>query len=210
MKNFLAVDTSAEYMTVIACKEGAAHTVLEPACAMQHSVRLMDAVDEALQRAGLSPRACECFCAVTGPGSFTGIRIGISCAKGFAAACGAPTLGVTAFRLAAYTAEGKVLAALPAGRGSYYVCGFYEGKEVLAPACVGEEELKNLAREYAVYSAYELPVPHTRIDPAAGLLGCVLSARPQDCGELGAVYVRRSQAEISHNFFRADERNCRE
>ena len=119
-------------------------------------------------------------------------------------------MGVTAFRLAAYTAEGKVLAALPAGRGSYYVCGFYEGKEVLAPACVGEEELKNLAREYAVYSAYELPVPHTRIDPAAGLLGCALSARPQDCGELGAVYVRRSQAEISHNFFRADERNCRE
>ena len=104
-------------------------------------------------------------------------------------------MGVTAFRLAAYTAEGKVLAALPAGRGSYYVCGFYEGKEVLAPACVGEEELKNLARGYAVYSAYELPVPHTRIDPAAGLLGCALSARPQDCGELGAVYVRRSQAE---------------
>lgn len=195
MKTFLAVDTSAEYLTVVACKEGAAHTVFEQNCAMQHSVRLMDAVDAALSAAGLSPRACECICAVTGPGSFTGIRIGISCAKGFAAATGAPLLGVTSFRLAAYNAEGKVLAAVPAGRGYYYVCGFAGGQEVLPPAWVSEAELAALAKEYAVRSAHELPVPHTRFDPAAALLGCVLAARPEDCGDIGAVYVKKSQAE---------------
>ena len=77
MKRYLAIDTSAEYLTVIA-KNGETFVTFEPDCAMQHSVRLMDAVEETLAKAGMQPAECDFFCAVTGPGSFTGIRIGIS------------------------------------------------------------------------------------------------------------------------------------
>lgn len=195
MDNFLAIDTANAYLTVIAQKDGRAAAVFEEDCAAQHSVRLMDAVGEALARAGLSLNECECFAAVTGPGSFTGIRIGISAVKGLCAALGKPSLGITTFQTLAYNAEAKALAVVPAGRAGWYVCGFAGGKEVLPPRLAGEEELSALAREYAVYSRAELPVPYTLSDPAAGLLAAVRAARVQDCGPVGALYIQKSQAE---------------
>ena len=174
MKNYLAVDTSNEYLTVIACKDGVETVAFEPHCGMQHSVRLMGAVEETLSRAGLSPEACDFFCAVTGPGSFTGIRIGISCAKGLSAALAKPAVGITSFQTLAYNAEGKALAAIAAGRGNYYVCGFAEDKSVcLEPAYVGEEKLRELAADFPVFSCDALPVPYVQADPAAGLLRAV-------------------------------------
>lgn len=196
MKRFLAIDTSAEYLTVIACGEGKAEILFERDCAMRHSERLMGAVDEALSRARLSARDCDFFCAVTGPGSFTGIRIGISAAKGFCAALGKPALGITSFAVAAYNAEEKAVAALPAGRGFYYVCGFEADKRIFLPAArVDEGALRALAGQYPVFSCAELPVPYRAADPAAGLLRAVQAAREEDFGPLSAFYLKKSQAE---------------
>ena len=75
------------------------------------------AVEEALAAVRLAPQGCDFFCAVTGPGSFTGIRIGIAAVKGLAAAAGRPMLGRTSLQVLAYNARGKALAAVPAGRG---------------------------------------------------------------------------------------------
>ena len=196
MKNFLAIDTSGEYLTVAARKDGKTFVTFERDCAMQHSVRLMDAVEETLAKAGMTPADCDFFCAVTGPGSFTGIRIGISAVKGFCAALAKPSLGVTSFAALAYNAEGKALAAIPAGRDFYYVCGFAEDKRVsLPPAYVSGERLAALAEEYPVYAYAPLPVPYTKADPAAGLLRAVEGAREEDFGDISAFYLKKSQAE---------------
>ena len=144
----------------------------------------------------MRPQDCDFFCAVTGPGSFTGIRIGVSAVKGFCEGTGKPALGRTSFRVLAYNAEGKVLAVVPAGRGSYYVCGFDGEKRVsLAPAYVGEEKLKELSALYTVVSYEALPVPYVQADPAAGLLCAVRAAREEDLGDLAAFYLKKSQAE---------------
>ena len=92
MKNFIALDTSCEYLTVIARKDEKTRIIFEENCAMQHSVRLMDAIEEAAGAVGLAPAECDFFCAAVGPGSFTGIRIGISAVKGLCAATGKPAL----------------------------------------------------------------------------------------------------------------------
>lgn len=194
--NFLAIDTSNEYLTVVASKEGKAEVLFEPQCGMQHSVRLMPAVEETLQRAGLSPAECDFFAAVTGPGSFTGIRIGISAAKGFCGALKKPSLGITTFQTLAYNAEGECLAAVPAGRGFYYVCAFGEDKRVLSePARSDGEGLSALAQKYAVVSYGDLPVPYRKADPARGLLEAVKAAKREDFGGLCAFYLKKSQAE---------------
>lgn len=196
LNNFLAIDTSGEHLSVIACKDGKAETVFEENCAMQHSVRLMDAVDEALLRAHLSPEDCDFFCAVTGPGSFTGIRIGISAAKGFCAAEGKPALGITSFETLAYNTETKALAAIPAGRGNFYVCGFAADKSILlSPQIVGADELARLAGEYTVCAAVPLFVPYFKADPAAGLLRAICAKSEKDLGDLAAFYLKKSQAE---------------
>ena len=194
--NFFAVDTSGGYLTVLARKDGRVHTLFERDCAAQHSVRLMPAVEEALAALALSLAECNFFCAVTGPGSFTGIRIGISAVKGLCAATGAPALGVTSLEELAYTAEGAVLSVVPAGRGFYYVCAFgADKKPVSAPARVDGAALARLAQEFPARSYEPLPVPHTLADPAAGLCAAIEAAGEERLGELAAFYLKKSQAE---------------
>jgi len=69
LKNFLAVDTSSDYLTVVAVKDGKATTTYIPDCAMKHSVSVMPAVDAALQKADLRLEECDFFSAVVGAGS---------------------------------------------------------------------------------------------------------------------------------------------
>ena len=158
--------------------------------------QLMDEVESAMDEAELSPSNCDFFCAVTGPGSFTGIRIGISAAKGFCGALKKPSLGITTFQTLAYNAEGECLAAVPAGRGFYYVCAFGEDKRVLSePARTDGEGLSALAQKYAVVSYGDLPVPYRKADPARGLLEAVKAAKREDFGGLCAFYLKKSQAE---------------
>ena len=196
MGKFLALDTTGNYLTVIAADGDKVNVLFEEDCAMQHSVRLMPAVEQALRGAGMTPADCDFFCAVTGPGSFTGIRIGIAAVKGLCAAAGKPSLGRTSLQVLAYNARSRALAAIPAGRGNFYVYARGEdGQEALPPACVGEDTLRRLAAEYPVYGYAPLPVPYTKADPAAGLLAAVRAAGEADFGPLSALYLRRSQAE---------------
>ncbi len=125
MSNFLAVDTSSRYLTVVAVKDGKAERSFIPDCALNHSVILQDEIDRVLSRASLSPAECDFFAAVTGPGSFTGIRIGISCVKGFAMALGKRAAGVTAFEMLSYNVKSDCpfAVAIDAGHGNFYAAG---------------------------------------------------------------------------------------
>ena len=123
MSKFLAVDTSSRHLTVAACN-GEKQVVRHIAdCAMNHSVTLMDEIDAALNEAELAPADCDYFAAVTGPGSFTGIRIGISCIKGYAVALGKRAVGVTTIYLLSYTVNSycEYLIAVDAMHSNYYV-----------------------------------------------------------------------------------------
>lgn len=63
-----------------------------------HSASLLPMIDEALKRGGLAVRDVDLFAAVTGPGSFTGVRIGVSTVKGMAHGAGKPCAGVNALQ----------------------------------------------------------------------------------------------------------------
>ena len=197
MSNFLAIDTSSKYLTIV-CKKGE-NTVLRyiPDCAMQHSVVLMDEIDKALKSACLTPAECDYFAAVTGPGSFTGIRIGLSCIKGYAVALGKRAVGVTTFDMLSYNVNSgcDYLIAIDALHGNYYVCG-YDGEGVcnLSPRCLSTEEIIALARP--VYGTEELTLPlYTRLDPDKCLVPAVLKAEASGGGVPSALYVKKSQAE---------------
>ena len=69
MKIFLAVDTSNNHLAVMAMKNGVAHTVFIPDCAMKHSVSVMPAVEEALKKADMRLEECDFFAAVVGAGN---------------------------------------------------------------------------------------------------------------------------------------------
>ena len=79
-----------------------------------------------------------------GPGNFTGIRIGVSAARGLALSLGIPVYGVTNFELAARSEHlglDDVAIALPAPRGQAYVQSFVAGAPVGAPALIAPDDL---------------------------------------------------------------------
>lgn len=196
MSNFLAVDTSSKYLTVLAVKGEKVILRHLPDCALKHSVVLMGEVDKALKEAGLSPGECDFFAAVTGPGSFTGIRIGISTVKGFAVATGKPLVAVTAFELLAYNVEDdNFYTVIDAAHSHYYACGFDRDKKViLEPSYLSDKEVENLGA--VKYGFEDLPLKnYFKLSVGNCLYGAVIAKSALKSDKMQALYVRKSQAE---------------
>lgn len=193
MTNFLAIDTSSRYLTVVARKGENTVTRHLPDCAMQHSVILMGEIENAFAELNLKPSECDFFAAVTGPGSFTGIRIGIATAKGLALATGKPLKSVTAFDLIAYNVSvPEFYAVIDAAHSHYYVCGFKGNKVTLPPCYMSKEQVSALGG--ALFGFENLCLDnYTALD----IKDCLrpVAEAAEVAGELHALYVRKSQAE---------------
>lgn len=117
-----ALDTSSK-ITSMAIARG--EEVIE-SCAVQadekRSERLWLDVQALLDKAGMRIGDVELFGVCTGPGNFTGLRVGISAVKGFAAASGKPLAGVTSLEAAAFAAKEAtaVCAMIHAYKGEVY------------------------------------------------------------------------------------------
>ena len=196
---FLAIDTSGKALNVVAVNEDVRVVLRRADCAMQHSVMLMGEIDSALSRAGLSPADCGFFACVVGPGSFTGIRIGIATVKGLCLACDRPALALTSFETLAYADKSeKKLCLVDAGHGNFYACGYRGTETVLPPAFLSREEVgQKIAQGF-------VPVAHAPLfegvqtaDAAAGLAEAARQKAAQVCGAhaLEALYLRKSSAE---------------
>ncbi len=207
--NYLAIDTSGPHLTVIA-KGATTATVYREDCALRHSVILMQEVESALFRAKLDKNDVDVFCCTVGPGSFTGIRIGIATVKGLAYALGKKVLGVTSFDVIAYNMpKGRVMASVDAGHGFVYSAGYENGAVVVPPAYRSAEETALLGRGYVMLSArnaekFDLSKGESqgtdapRISLAEGLKAAVeakLSLATYDAETLVPLYLRKSQAE---------------
>ncbi len=92
----LAMDTSGPVAGVAVMKDGALAYEGAAVNKMTHSVSMLPMVEEALTRSGLTVSDVDLYAAVTGPGSFTGVRIGVSAIKGMAHGAGKPCIGVDA------------------------------------------------------------------------------------------------------------------
>lgn len=193
---FLAIDTSGRRLGV-AAKNGEKLALRQGADAMQHSAALFGEIEAALAEAGLEAKDCDFFAVVVGPGSFTGIRIGISAVKGLCLALGKPALAVTSFETLAYIGEsGKTLALVDAGHGFRYACG-YDGPNVAVPAAYRSgEEVRALIE--AGYRPVGVGLPEA--ESADVCLGLARAAEKKageagSASSLAALYLRRSSAE---------------
>ena len=197
--NFLAIDTSAAALNVVAVKGERAVIRSVSDCAMRHSQLLMDVVASACGEAGLALAECDFFACVAGPGSFTGIRIGIATVKGLCLALEKPALAVTAFDCLAYadTDDEKKLCLVDAGHGCCYACR-YCGVVAETPAfCTADEVRRMAAKGYVLVAQTALFDGVTAADAAQGLYRAARAraADAADARELEALYLRKSSAE---------------
>jgi tRNA threonylcarbamoyladenosine biosynthesis protein TsaB len=160
---------------------------------------LLPMVEAAMREAGLAPAAIDCVAVTTGPGSFTGIRVGIAAARGIALARDLPLIGVSSFIAAAATAvipaDAVLLVALESRRADLYVQFFDPAGPALSePAAVLPEAL---AVTVAVAAEVRpLTIVGDAAVRAAGVLGvrtglAVLEKAPPAVVGLAAAALRR-------------------
>jgi tRNA threonylcarbamoyladenosine biosynthesis protein TsaB len=127
----LAIDTSTRQAGV-ALYDGGRGLLAEHNwhSANRHTEELMPAVAQMLDQAGLAPAALRAVAVALGPGSFTGLRVGLAAAKGLALAAGLPLLGIPTLDAVAYPHQAQpvpVIAVLQAGRGRVYWAPYAHG-----------------------------------------------------------------------------------
>ena len=125
--NILAIDTSGPVAGCCVLSDGKVVHLIEMEHGLTHSETIMTVVDQALSASGLSCRNMDLFAVAAGPGSFTGVRLGVCAAKGFAHATGKPCAPVHALEalsmnLAGF--DGLVCPILDARRGQVYCAAF--------------------------------------------------------------------------------------
>ena len=119
----LALETSAKSVSAAVVENGAVLASAYQNMGLTHSVTLMPLVDSMLKNAGLAAKDMELIAVAAGPGSFTGLRIGVSAAKGLAWALELPCCGVSTLEAMAENArafEGTVICAMDARRQQMY------------------------------------------------------------------------------------------
>lgn len=102
--NILAIDTASRTCSVAVCRDTIILAEIGDASGETHSRHLMTMVDQALRMSVGGIDKIEGLAVNRGPGSFTGLRIGISTAKGLAAAAGIPLVGVSSLAALAWQA----------------------------------------------------------------------------------------------------------
>jgi tRNA threonylcarbamoyladenosine biosynthesis protein TsaB len=128
----LAADTSLPLLSVALLRDDD----LIAAAALEgkgsRNEKLLPAIDWILGEAGVDRHEVDLFAVTRGPGSFTGVRIGLATMQGLAMALGKPVCAMSTHEAIA-PAVGEATIVDDAGRGEYYVSYYLHGEEVVAP-----------------------------------------------------------------------------
>ena len=124
--NILALDTAGKSagVAILADDRLLYESYLE--VGLTHSETILPLVDSAFRMTGLKPKDIDLYAVTAGPGSFTGLRIGLAAAKGLALPKNTPCAGVSTLEALAaqHTGQGTVIAALDARRSQVYWAAF--------------------------------------------------------------------------------------
>ncbi|MBN1862441.1 MAG: tRNA (adenosine(37)-N6)-threonylcarbamoyltransferase complex dimerization subunit type 1 TsaB [Dehalococcoidales bacterium] len=116
----LAIDTSTDTASLALAQDGEILAELSWRCGQNHTITLLPYLTSLLSQAGLELGAVTGITVARGPGSYNGLRVGISTAKGLALSLGVPIVGISTLAAAAYQHAGAGLpvgALFNAGRG---------------------------------------------------------------------------------------------
>lgn len=130
----LAIDTSTDYLSLAVMRDGKIVARFHRRAHMRHSSLLVPMIAKLLKRSKLRARDIDSFAISAGPGSFTGLRIGVTTVKGLAYSLkkpivAVPTLDVIARNVKGF--KGTICPVLDARKNKVYAC-FYssDGKNV--------------------------------------------------------------------------------
>jgi tRNA threonylcarbamoyladenosine biosynthesis protein TsaB len=194
---FLLIDTCGE-VGLVALSDGAALIMEERLPAREASRTLLDTIAKLLKENAMNLADLNAVAVVAGPGSFTGVRVGMSAAKGLCEGAGLRLITVSRLAMLANAGGSDVCAVLDAGRGEYYA-RMRNGTESL----VTKETFLELASvmrvvvcEQKIFDALQELKPEMiemSLRFAIPLVGDAFGETETDAALADANYVRREQ-----------------
>lgn len=214
----LGVHSTSPSLGVALAKDGITIAEITLPPGKEHLEKLPDLISVLMSKSGLKFNEVDAFAVALGPGSFSGIRVGLSLVKGMAAATDKPIIGLSSLEILAYQglADGRSCACLiDAKRGEFYFAAYHSQNGRLelmdGPRLIPYDMLRertdavqgpvNLCMDVipSGFAAESWSVSSKRFSSAAAcalLAGEKLQAElPGDPGLLAPIYVRRSDAE---------------
>lgn len=221
--NILALDTSSTSGSLALSKNDRIVFISYLDIRKTHSERLMVQVKEALEQNKLSIDDIDLICLANGPGSFTGIRIGLATAKGLCYGKKIPLLPLNNLELLAsniYGNQRPILSFVDAKMGEVYAALYSpELEEIIAPKnCKPEEILKEIDVPVTAIGTgvdffkqkldeskldYKTVLPHQSLNLATACISLALKMEKipeynfEAIADLEPFYLRKSQAEIN-------------
>ena len=209
----LALDTSGKTASCALARDGVLVAEKKQDTNLSHSRALLPLCEQMLSEQNIKLGDVDVFAATAGPGSFTGLRIGIAAVKGFALMLDKPCAAVpTLVSAAAGVEQEGVICAAVRARPNEYFCAFFtrsaEGLDRLTEdAVMSGEQIKEQTAAYGkkVYlcgeNCGELAADnelfiHTGVQQSAGNTAlAAFSAEHIPCHQINPVYMKDSQAE---------------
>ena len=223
----LVIDTSGPVCGAAVMDENKVYSEFTVQNRNTHSANLMPMVESALQAAGTVLKDLDAIAAVTGPGSFTGVRIGVATAKGLAHGAGLPCIAVDALEALSVSAgsfEGVICPIQDARAGQVYGAAFRSGERLAGDAPMKLEEYLDMVTalgERLLFTGDGVPVHRDRISELLGSKACFAEAhlgylRPSAAGmialrkrnttdylDLQATYLRPPNAQKNRKLLEA-------
>ena len=140
MSKIILIETSTAACSVAICSEGRILAHRESATARDQAARTAPFVKEVLDECGLTTADCDAVCVSAGPGSYTGLRVGVSSAKGLCFAADKPLIAVGTLDILAYQAIRDHL--LP--QGCKYIVPMIDARRMEVYAEIFDENINKI------------------------------------------------------------------
>ena len=190
--NILAVDTTSENMVIAVCKNDEIFSRIGKAESKRHNSQILPMIDEVLEEAKLSLSNIDYLACVVGPGSFTGIRIGVSSINALAFALSKKCVAITALEeLAFEVKEDDFYCAIDCRHDNFYYARFKSDYTNMIE--IGETTLSKLEKKDKVIFKNRPSDPNALIEIAK------FKIKSGKFEKLSPLYLKKSQAEREYD-----------
>jgi tRNA threonylcarbamoyladenosine biosynthesis protein TsaB len=191
----LGIKTSGKILSVAVCDDKKILSDITFEANRSHSVDLLPTIKSALNTANLSLSAIDGIAVDIGPGSYTGIRIGIATAKGLAFPENIPVLGVSSLEAAAVGVKNAIV--IKKARGELvYAAIFSDGERLLPDSIVNINDFRETIKKYPDFEIIEDEANESAVKICQAAIGKEFTTAEN----LSAAYLEPTKAEKDLKF----------
>ena len=195
----LSLDTSLSLFSVALVRDGQPLAVYAAEGKGSRNEKLLPAIDWILSESALDKQEIDRIAVTRGPGSFTGVRVGLATVQGLAFAMQRPVVALSTHEAVVGSEPADdVLVISDAGRGESYVSGFRDGAEDPPPTLVTAEQLSTLRSRFARAIVVEDILRHQNVALlcAERVMAIEAVGALATRGDATPIYVRLAEAEV--------------